>query len=187
MLELRANGTLFLVIKHILLTILLIVLPQLAFADSKTEILHSPLKSGELPRPGEPFDITVYLKNTRDFESKLKTIVIRDGELMELPQIEGMLDINDTPKYSHTFYAPKYEISYQFILQTKDGLVSSPRYQIKRSCVPSTELTKAPDKKDSNEFLSLVTASQGLDRDIKGYNITLNVLTSLQKILGEKK
>ena len=154
-------------------------------------ISHISPKPDELPYPGQKFKIRVQLKGTKETERQLRIIFIKDGSLIDMSSFNAELNEHDVPTYEISLHAPLAEMVYQFMLYNPDGsALSSPRYSVRRNCIPNVELAQGevkPEIVGVERLQKLVNEAKHLEQDLAGYEQVLNLLDGLQKQLGGRK
>lgn len=174
----------------IVLLLALICLPLNALAQKGPElkVLHKPLKSGELPAPGEKFELRAMLQGLRNINLKMRALVVSDGRLMDL-SLTGTLDEQDRVIYTTQLPAPLAEINYQFFLYRDDETVlPTQRFSIQRSCLPDVSLLNAatPEPNAAGEVIKdLVRRAKGLERDVRSYARLAETLAALKAVLPQ--
>ena len=152
-------------------------------------ILHAPPKPNDLPYPGQPLTLVATLTNTRDTNFPMRIAVSRDGRFMEVPAKEAYLDKNDRPTYEVSVPAPIAELTYQmFVAQGEGHALSSPRYAVRRACIPQVELAAGDVPKDvqgMERLRKLVNESRSLENDLAGYQQVLKLLSDLKAVISE--
>lgn len=149
---------------------------------------HTPA-SEDLPDPGLPMKLVVRLTNTDEFSRRMRMIANIDGQVSDIPVTTSYLNRFDHPEYSVEIFAPRHQISYQFFLELTPGgiQIPSPRYSMKRDCLPEV-LDVDPNAKieeqgtDKLNILNRQAAS--LQREIGVYDNILRVLTRLREEMG---
>ena len=153
-------------------------------AQENIKIIHNQLRYEEVPSPGELFKLTVALQGTREVHPHIKLIMLMDGKLLEYPLGFGKLNANNEPEFELLIPSPEAELSYQFIVPLKSGVVlSSAQFSYKRQCKEKKDLTVLPTKeKDQGElFKALSQAATDLEYEVKLYRVADDLL---QKVRG---
>lgn len=160
----------------------------LTLSERKIGFLHEPPKEDALPYPGQSMTISAGLSNTRETRHPLKAVISRDGRFMEVPAKEAYLDKFDRPIYEISFPAPVAEVSYQlFVVAGEEDVLASPRYIVRRSCIPQVSLAtgEVPSSVQGTERLQkLIEESRALENDLKGYEESLELIEELKKVIG---
>jgi hypothetical protein len=160
----------------------------LTLSERKIGFLHEPPKEEALPYPGQTMKISAGLSNTRETRHPLKAFISRDGRFMEVPAKEAYLDKFDRPIYEISFPAPVAEVSYQlFVVAGEEDVLASPRYIVRRSCIPQVALAtgEVPSSVQGTERLQkLIEESRALENDLKGYEESLELIEELKKVIG---
>ncbi len=157
-------------------------------AQSRIGFLHTPPKPESLPYPGQPMTISAGLTHTRETKFPMRIVLSRDGRFMELPSKEAYLDKYDRPIYEVSLPAPIAEVTYQmFVVAGEDQVMASPRYTVRRNCIPQIALAtgEVPAQVQGTERLQkLIQESRALENDLKGYEFSLELLEELIKVIG---
>ncbi len=159
-------------------------------APSNQKFAHSPTKATALPDPGQPTLLTVTLNGSRDMKGRMHLFLVSDGILVDVPVKRLYLNENDYATFEYDITAPWIEMAYQFIFQGSDGSAqASPRYSVKRGCIPSIDLTKLESAVVAGKELGavekmqkLVENAKGLEKDLGFYN---HIISTLEKISAE--
>lgn len=153
------------------------------------EFIHQPAQAAQLPPPGQPLSLTVQLKNSRDPERRLRMLAAVDGEFVDVFVDGGTLNEFDQPVYKIETFSPLAQISYQFVMRTDDGgVVSSPRFVIRRPCIPNVSLVdlKAPADGSGDARLALaVERAQRLEGEIASYETLLSLVNQIKERLNQ--
>ena len=148
-------------------------------------LLHTPPKAEVLPYPGQNQTLTLRLTNTRETERKLIVALIKDGRFMQVDAKNAYLNEVDLPTYDVVVPAPIAEMSYQFLLFAPDGSVqSSPRYYLRRSCVPEIDTADTkigPEIQGYQRLEKQVHTAEHLKNDVAGYEKVMGVVEELQR------
>lgn len=164
---------------------------QQATAKGKSlmRLVHSAPKVEELPLPGRPLTLNVRLSGTKNTDLKLRTLVVRDGRTIDTFAPSAELNERDEPVYRISTYSPLAELSYQFVLYRENGSIeASPRYRIRRPCLPNVELTsteKVGEGSGEARVVALVEQAKGLDRDLEAYERALLILDEIKTLVKE--
>jgi hypothetical protein len=162
--------------------------PLWAESSQAKEIIHTPIKSTQIPAPGTPMTIIIDLSQFRGVIARERLLVIRDGKLLDVPLLEGVAEGHDSLTHNATIHAPLVELKYQVLITLADGnTVSSPSYTLRRGCVPNIALASIDDPSDSSVSERLkryVQQSRDLERDLTQYE---NAITLLESLVGEVK
>lgn len=158
-------------------------------AGKGVNFAHTPPRPQDLPYPGQSITLYAYLTNTRETRFPLRVSMSRDGRFEEVIAKDAYLDKEDRPTYEITVPAPVGEMTYQMFLVNPDGnILPSPRFAVRRSCVPQVELAQGEvpaDVQGVDRLRRLVAESKGLENDLSGYNQVLRLLGQLKGVLGE--
>lgn len=151
-------------------------------------IVHTPIKSVQLPPPGTPMVINFDLSRIDGVIARERLLVIRDGKLLDVPLVEGPVEGRDTLSHNAELHAPLVELKYQAVITLADGKTfSSPYYTLRRSCVPNISLASIDDPADSSVSERLqryVIQSRDLERDLTQYE---NAISLLESLVGQMK
>lgn len=151
--------------------------------DSQIKISHTPLTPDTLPFPGQPIDINVLLSGTGDFRSRLRGFAVIDGRILEVSPTRAFLNDYDQPTYEFSLISPLAEISYHFVLELGDGqFVASPRYTVRRSCIPKIEpadLVDANSLQPRDQVGALLEQSTLLNFDLQSYEQAIKLSEEL--------
>ncbi len=156
-----------------------------AFA-AEMPLVHKPILAEALPLPGQTMKLMFLLPMTKDLGLKARASVVIDGEAMDIT-MEGSLDELDRTFFEAEIRAPLTELSYKFYVSgSGDRVVTTDRYQILRSCLPSTQLTTVDVSEDLPKVERarlMVELSKGLEQDIQAYQGSVDILKELQERL----
>lgn len=157
-------------------------------AAPRIEILHSPLKSNDIPPVGSLMRIQFTLTNTVDIESKIRLVGSKDGRFIDLAFPQGALNSGDRPVFSVEIPSPVAVMTYQFILHQKDGSLSTtPKYTVKRDCIQNFQVDVPDDGSTTTfrrEMASLVAKAHSLDRDNKSLESSLKLVEQMKASLS---
>lgn len=155
------------------------------------QIIHTPPKADVLPYPGQPVELRVLLANTRDFRDRLRVFTVMDGSYLEIAPTKSYLNEYDQPTYDVTLISPIGEVSYFFTLQLSDGrIVSSPKYTIRRSCLPNVEAAELIDISNleaRNQLLPLLEQSNALNNDLNSLERAISLVQEITTRIEKKK
>ncbi|RMG45273.1 MAG: hypothetical protein D6719_00445 [Candidatus Dadabacteria bacterium] len=160
-------------------------------AQQQIQILHRPIGAENLPHPGNPISLLATLTGTGSVNLDVRALVVSDGRFVEVPFKKSFLDEYDRPVYQFDFVAPLTDMSYRFILKTSgDKIISSPRYEIRRKCVPKISLASFAAPKNPTEeerIKKLVREATFLEKDIRNYEAAVKLIEELQTIIIPNK
>jgi hypothetical protein len=118
----------------------------------------------------------------------MRVAISKDGRFMELAAKEAYLDKRDRPIYEFTVPAPIAEMTYQmFVVQSDGDILTSPRFAVRRTCIPNIGLALgqvAGDVQGVERLRKLVDESKSLDNDLQGYQEVLKLLGQLKEVIG---
>ena len=153
--------------------------------QEQISLLHTPKKAEELPHPGQDITLIAKLTGTRDTSLKLAAALVKDGRFMQVNATEAYLNEYDQPTYEITFPAPVAEMSYQLVIFSPDGTASmSPRYVVRRTCLPNVQLASPEIAEHLQGFKlleRLFSESVNLEHDLAGYERAMTLVDELQK------
>lgn len=133
--------------------------------------------------------LSAELQHTRDVDRGVRLLLVRDGRVVDVPILRSYLNEKDRPTYEYKLLAPLAEISYQFFLADASGsAVTTPRYTVRRKCLPSLKLTSTKSDGDSEQgqkAAALAAKAEALDQEIKQYDSAIAALDELEKLLKE--
>lgn len=167
-----------------------------AYAEKKDEkekqlILHSPLKSAELPSPGTPFVLSFDLSRIEGVIARERLLVIRDGKLLDATLIEGPTEGSEELSHNATIHAPLVELKYRALITTADGkIITSPSYTLRRSCIPNLALSSIDDPAGAplqERLARYLGQARHLEKDLAQYDEALSLLESLVGQMKEEK
>jgi len=149
-------------------------------------ILHQPPSVKELPYPGQTLELSAKLTNTRSTEGQMLVALVKDGRNMQILARPGYLNERDQPTYEFEFPSPTTEVDYQLLLQLPDGsVVASPKYAMRRSCIPNVQLAPSEisqDAQGSERLRQLVVQMNQLGDDLRSYDKALQLLQRLKEL-----
>ena len=159
-----------------------LVLTMTAEAQNQIGIVHIAPSPKVLPSPGEKLSLKLNLRNTKKFDYILRALVVRDGKLFDMAVPQGTLNLQDMPEFNIELLAPREALSYQFFLYDKESVVAqSERFSVKRTCVPAMQVGAAGTGSEGEQ---LATHAQALDRQIRVYEVSLDLLQEIEGILA---
>ena len=167
-----------------------VLLPCNSFAQDKSknllQIFHKPFKAKMLPAPGNTVEINARLSGTKSTSMDLRAFMVLDGKFMDIPASKAFLNEYDTPVYQFKVHSPLAEVTYQFILTTKDSSrIVSKRYTLRRQCIPNINLPDINEEMSVDEHAqALVTKAEVYERQIQAYNTALDLLEEISETLG---
>lgn len=160
--------------------------PGSSQAPARLVISHRQPKPQDLPYPGQILNLIAQIENTKKTDMDLRLFATHDGRALELQALPGYLDKYDLPTYEIPIHAPKFNISYQFVLTGRDGeaLATTKRFSIERACLPNLNLAQPEISKEitGEARLERVSAEvENLQNDLDGYRRVREVLDSIVK------
>jgi hypothetical protein len=165
-------------------------LSQEGKVSKEVTVKHIPPRAQDIPAPGAPLKLGFQLTNTREITQLVTALVTVDGQLMSVLGSEGYLNEYDNPAFEITTIAPLAEITYQLVVRGQDGsIVTSKRYAVRRSCLPSIELTSIaiPETVQGREKLSaIIERTKGLERDLGLLEQALRSAAKLKEMLEDE-
>lgn len=166
-----------------------IALPQTSFSQNSEgqAFLHTIPTEEELPAPGDQLTLFVNSLVTDDSNLPLRFIASIDGRYTSFPLKNGKLDANDLPEYSVTVPAPRYSMSYRFVIVDEQGTAtSSPQYSVERDCAIQETAQNVINRKDivGQERLDLVVHQvKTLKREIKALHHARGLAKELESLV----
>lgn len=161
---------------------------------SSVAIVHTPPFEGpELPAPGKPIEIVAQLANSQDAKNLMRLMLVRDGQLTQVPLTKSYLNAYDQPEYVFRTNAPITEMRYFFILPASADTPSptfSKQFHLRRPCMPRVSLTELPKEgsADGEERLNaLVANANALEREVIAYDQAVVILKELLTEIGGGK
>lgn len=134
--------------------------------------------------------LSFQLRNTREITQTVNALVTLDGRLLNVIGGEGYLNEYDNPTFEVVTNSPAAEIAYQLIVRSSDGTpIVSPRYAVRRTCVPKLDLTDASIPRDvsgGDRLKALVETTRALEREMAYYDSAIRDVTELKELLDEE-
>jgi hypothetical protein len=156
--------------------------------SAEGRIGHTPLRSNQLPEPGTAITLSFIPDALPGVIARERLLVIRDGKMLDVPLVEGPIEGKDQLAHNAIVHAPLAELSYQALITLADGtVVTSPRYTLKRNCLPNIALATLDDPQESSVKERLeryVIQARELERELTQYDIAIGLVESL---LGQMK
>jgi hypothetical protein len=153
------------------------------------QIVHKAIHPLDYPYPGTPFQLSMRMVGGDMTEKRVRLFAVLDGKLVDLPVLTTELDDHDNIIYLTTLHAPLTDLAYQFVAYSLDGTaVMSPRYEVKRDCLPRMSFTNLhvnPDLSVPEKLGVLVDQLAGMDNDIQTYEQAAKLLEELQAFVKE--
>lgn len=107
---------------------------------SGRKLTHSGLRPTDFPAPGLALKLIVHSYDTLDLKLKVRAVIVRDGELIDIFLPPARVGNNEKPEYTALIAAPETSLSYQFFRYNKDGSVTkTEQFQVSRDCRPRGE------------------------------------------------
>jgi len=154
----------------------------------KIRIVHRAMTSGSIPALGTPMRINVELINTFDIDAKLRLIGAKDGRFIDIAFPRGALNDIDRPVFSIEIPSPVAVMTYQFVVQERDGsLSSSEKFVVKRECIQNFTVA-VPENTQNTEFRrevsTLVAQAKTLERDTVSLEASLKLIEDMRSSLA---
>jgi len=134
--------------------------------------------------------LSFQLRNTREITQTVNALVTLDGRLMNILGGEGYLNEYDNPTFEVVTNSPAAEIAYQLIVRSPNGTYTvSPRYAVRRTCVPKLDLTAATIPRDvpgNDRLKALVETTRALEREMAYFDSALRDIAELKELLDEE-
>lgn len=161
--------------------------PSETRASPGITVMHKAPRPQDLPPPGARMKLSFQLSNSREITHRVNALVTLDGRLLNIIGDDGYLNEYDNPTFEIVTNSPIAEIAYQLVVRATDGsLIVSPRYTVRRACVPTLDLTpdRIPREVQGNARLTtLVEKTRALEREMAYYESALRDVSELKELL----
>lgn len=162
---------------------------QAAEQISPIQIVHQQPDARTLPAPAFMIPLVVEIRNSRSTDLKIRLVASRDGKIMDVALPQGALNPSDNPVYQIQVPAPTHVFSYQFVIQDKDGsITSSKRFVVRRPCIQNYKVEVPRDAADA-EFKQgvgeLISKAKLLETTTTNYDTSLKLLEQLKTLVSE--
>ncbi len=157
--------------------------------DGGLQLVPRLLAEKDLPDPQAPLLLQLKLKNVKDLLRPVRAIAINDGRILETPIYKSFLDERDVPTYQFEVPSPIAEISYQFfVIDEKLGALSTELHTVRRSCLPSLDLTsiELPSGIQPDDKLKILFSKATLvGEELKQYENILKIVDRVKGLVAE--
>jgi hypothetical protein len=133
--------------------------------------------------------MSVEVRNSRETALKVRLVASRDGKLLDIGLPPGAFNESDVPVYKVRLPAPVGVMTYQFVVQDKDGRFTvSDRFVLRRSCIPTYKFEVPPEASDAafkQEVGALMSKAKNLEATTQHYENALRLIDDLRGLLNE--
>jgi hypothetical protein len=176
-------------LKALMSTLMTVCALSSSHAAESIQLVHSPLDARDLPTPGDFITMSVEVRNSRETNLKVRLAASRDGKLLDIGLPPGAFNESDIPVYRVQLPAPAAVMTYQFVVQDKDGgFTVSDRFVLRRSCIPTYRFevpANAVDAAFKQEVGTLMSKAKSLEATTQHYENALRLIDDLRGLLNE--
>ena len=143
--------------------------------------------------PGKNIKLSVQLLGVKKPDTRLRTLALIDGRMMDVPLATTSYSEADRLVYSADVPAPFERMSYQFFAYGADGsrIEASRKYVLERSCIPVFEGNAAPDvtplaPSQEEGIGPLVAQNDDLERELDLLTAALKTSAAIEDTLKKR-
>jgi len=155
--------------------------------SATVKVIHDPPQAQDLPYPGRTLELSAQLSGTKEVDLPLRFVAVLDGRLLDLTVANSVWNYQDRPTYTFQLPAPIKELSYQFILLSKEGVVAtSPNFRVRRLCLPDLEVVKGEideNRPIGSQSIELFVTANKLDQELAAYERIYQLIEEIDSLL----